>query len=176
MPTVKMTDAVVRRLTAPANARIDYFDAAFPGLCLRVTGPVDQRPERRSWTLFYRLNGKQRRLTFAPGYPAMSLAEARQEATKAQLQIRAGTDPVIKPAQPDTFASHPAFVGVDRFQHRDGFCPSEWHYRALCTLAVHPRIPRQQPPGLAVSSSGLCQLHTSITPFQRRCSNVPRPR
>jgi hypothetical protein len=93
MPTVKLTDAAVRRLTAPQNARIDYFDAAFPGLALRVTGAADQRPERRTWTLFYRFSGKQRRLTFVPGYPALSLADARQEATKAQLQISAGIDP-----------------------------------------------------------------------------------
>ena len=80
MPTVKLTDAAVKRLTAPKSARIDYFDAAFPGLALRVTGPADQRPERKSWTYFYRHGGKQRRLTFEPGYPALSLADARQEA------------------------------------------------------------------------------------------------
>jgi integrase len=113
MPTVKLTDAAVKRLTAPEGARIDYFDAAFPGLALRVTGPTDQRPERRTWTLFYRHHGKQRRLTFEPGYPALSLADARREATKAQLQIRAGTDPAVAKAAakqeasraPDTVAN-----------------------------------------------------------------------
>ena len=69
MPTVKLTDAAVKRLTAPKGARIDYFDAAFPGLALRVTGTADQRPERKAWTYFYRYGGKQRRLTFEPGYP-----------------------------------------------------------------------------------------------------------
>jgi integrase len=113
MPTVKLTDAAVKRLTAPKSSRIDYFDAAFPGLALRVTGPADQRPERKSWTYFYRHGGKQRRLTFEPGYPALSLADARQEATRAQLQIRAGTDPAEQKAQareaasraPDTIAN-----------------------------------------------------------------------
>jgi integrase len=93
MPTVKLTDAAVRRLTAPKNARIDYFDAAFPGLALRVTGGNDRRPDRRTWTFFYRFGGKQRRKTFEPGYPALSLAAARQQATEAQLQIKAGIDP-----------------------------------------------------------------------------------
>jgi integrase len=93
MPAIKLTDAAVQRLKAPPGGRVDYFDAAFPGLSLRVTGSVDQRPERRTWTLFYRIGGRQRRLTFEPGYPALSLAEARAAATQAQLQIKAGLDP-----------------------------------------------------------------------------------
>lgn len=113
MPTVKLTDGAVQRLKAPPGARVDYFDAAFPGLALRVTGAVDQRPDRRTWTLFYRFGGKQRRLTFEPGYPALALAEARQEATKALLMIKAGTDPAAAKVEakaataraPDTIAN-----------------------------------------------------------------------
>jgi integrase len=108
MPTVKLTDAAVKRLTAPKSARIDYFDAAFPGLALRVTGPADQRPERKTWTYFYRHGGKQRRMTFEPGYPALTLAEARSEATEAQLKIRRGTDPAEEKAQARKAASHAA--------------------------------------------------------------------
>jgi integrase len=113
MPTVKLTDAAVRRLKAPPGGRVDYFDAAYPGLALRVTGAVDQRPERRAWTLFYRFGGKQRRLTFEPGYPALSLARARDEANKAKLAIQAGVDPGAAKAEakaaaaraPDTIAN-----------------------------------------------------------------------
>jgi integrase len=113
VPTIKLTDAAVQRLKAPPGGRVDYFDAAFPGFALRVTGAVDQRPERRTWTLFYRIGGRQRRLTFEPGYPALSLAEARAAATQAQLQIKAGVDPAEAKAaakesaarQPDTVAA-----------------------------------------------------------------------
>jgi hypothetical protein len=113
VPTIKLTDAAVQRLKAPPGGRVDYFDAAFPGLALRVTGAVDQRPERRTWTLFYRIGGRQRRLTFEPGYPALSLAEARAAATQAQLQIKAGIDPAETKAAakeraaqaPDTIAN-----------------------------------------------------------------------
>ena len=112
MPTVKLTDAAVQRLKAPPGGRVDYFDAAYPGLALRVTGAVDQRPERRTWTLFYRFGGKQRRLTFEPGYPALGLAEARDTANKAKLAIQAGVDPGAAKAEakaeaartPDTIA------------------------------------------------------------------------
>jgi integrase len=122
MPTIKLTDAAVQRLKAPPGGRVDYFDAAFPGLALRVTGAVDQRPERRTWTLFYRIRGRQRRLTFEPGYPALSLAEARAAATQAQLQIKAGIDPAeVKAAAkeeagraPDTLANvADAFIRLD---------------------------------------------------------------
>jgi integrase len=113
MPTVKLTDAGVQRLKAPPGGRVDYFDAAYPGLALRVTGAVDQRPERRTWTLFYRFGGKQRRLTFEPGYPALGLAEARDTANKAKLAIQAGVDPGAAKAEakaeaaraPDTIAN-----------------------------------------------------------------------
>jgi integrase len=122
MPTVKLTDAAVRRLTAPKNARIDYFDAAFPGLALRVTGGNDRRPDRRTWTFFYRLHGKQRRLTFEPGYPALSLADARQQATEAQLQIKAGVDPAAtKLAAKEQAARAPDTMAnvVDQFVRLD---------------------------------------------------------
>ncbi len=113
MPTVKLTDAAVQRLKAPSGGRVDYFDAAYPGLALRVTGAVDQRPERRTWTLFYRFGGKQRRLTFEPGYPALGLADARDAANKAKLAIQAGVDPGAAKAEakaeaaraPDTIAN-----------------------------------------------------------------------
>jgi integrase len=113
MPTVRLTDAAVQRLKAPSGGRVDYFDAAYPGLALRVTGAVDQRPERRTWTLFYRFGGKQRRLTFEPGYPALGLAEARDAANKAKLAIQAGVDPGAAKAEakaeaaraPDTIAN-----------------------------------------------------------------------
>lgn len=99
MPTVKLTDAAVKTLKAPPGERVDFFDAAYPGLALRVTGAVDQRPERRSWTLFYRFGGKQRRITFEPGYPALTLAKAREAATAAHLQIQAGIDPAAIKAE-----------------------------------------------------------------------------
>lgn len=108
MPTVKLTDAAVQRFKAPPGARVDFFDAAFPGLALRVTGAVDQRPERRTWSLFYRYAGKQRRLTFEPGYPALSLADARNLANRAKVQLQAGVDPGEQKAKTKTEAARPA--------------------------------------------------------------------
>ena len=122
MPTIKLTDAAVQRLKAPPGGRVDYFDAAFPGLAFRVTGAVDQRPERRTWTLFYRIGGRQRRMTFEPGYPALSLAEARAAATQAQLQIKAGLDPAEAKAAAKERAARPpdtVAAAVDSFIRLD---------------------------------------------------------
>ena len=98
MPTVKLTDAAVQRLTAPPGERVDFFDAAFPGLALRVTGAVDRRPARRTWTWFYRFRGKQRRLTFGDYSEKLGLAAARSAATNAQMKLRAGQDPAAERA------------------------------------------------------------------------------
>jgi integrase len=114
MPTVKLTDAAVQRLKAPAGGRVDYFDATLPGFGLRVSGPTPTTPEgRRTWTLFYRHGGKQRRLSLDPPYPALGLAEARKKAGDALARLAEGKDPADDKAQakaaaaraPDTVAN-----------------------------------------------------------------------
>ena len=37
MPKRKLTDLFVERAKPPAHGRVEYFDALFPGLALRVT-------------------------------------------------------------------------------------------------------------------------------------------
>lgn len=87
MPTKKLTDLFVERAPASARGRIEYFDASFPGLALRV---IDKG--RKSWSLFYRLNGRLRRFTIG-GYPAIKPAQARREAIGALERVRQGVDP-----------------------------------------------------------------------------------
>jgi integrase len=112
MPTVKFTDAAVQRLKAPDGGRVDYFDATLPGFGLRVSGKTDRAPEgRRTWVLFYRYRGTQRRLTLDPTYPALSLADARKQAGDALALVSRGIDPAEEKAKtkapiakPKTFA------------------------------------------------------------------------
>ena len=95
MPTVKMTDAAAQKLKAPKGGRVDFFDATLPGFALRVAGPTDRSPEgRRTWTLFYRYGGVQKRLSLSPPYPAMGLADARKQAGEA-LALLPGKDPAV---------------------------------------------------------------------------------
>ena len=100
MPKVKLTDAAVDRFKAPPGQRVEYFDATLPGFGLRVAGPTRSTPEgRKSWVLFYRLGGHQKRLTLAKPYPALSLKDARREAGEALQLVAMGIDPVAQRAE-----------------------------------------------------------------------------
>src|SRR5437899_289816 len=96
MPTVRLTDAAVKRYRAAPGERIDYFDALLPGFGLRVSGPSPRNPAGgKSWILMYRYGGTKKRLTIEPAYPALGLAAARQEARDALQQLGKGKDPAI---------------------------------------------------------------------------------
>jgi len=70
------------------RARTEYPDSKVRGLALRVTPSG-----AKSWTMRYRTpTGEQRRLNLGT-YPAVGLAKAREEATKALGRIAAGDDP-----------------------------------------------------------------------------------
>ncbi len=100
MPKLKLTDAAVQRLKAPAGNRVDYFDATLPGFALRVAGPTPSTPEgRRTWTLFYRFAGTQKRISLAPPYPVLGLAEARRQAGDMLARLAEGHDPAAARVQ-----------------------------------------------------------------------------
>jgi len=63
LPTKGLTELFVERVKSPAHGRAEYFDAAFRGLALRVT-----ETGHKSWSLHYRIGGKQRRFTIGT-YP-----------------------------------------------------------------------------------------------------------
>jgi integrase len=113
MPTVKLTDAAVQKFKVLPGARVEYFDATLPGFGLRVAGPTPRTPQgRRTWVLFYRYRGEQRRLSLEPPYPALSLADARKQAGDALALVSQGIDPAVVKAKakepvakPDTFAT-----------------------------------------------------------------------
>jgi integrase len=93
MPIKRLTDQFVERVKSPANGRVDYFDASFPALSLRVSAQG-----RKRWCLFYRRGGQQRRYTLGP-YPQLKPARARVLATEALDQVKAGFDPAARREQ-----------------------------------------------------------------------------
>jgi integrase len=103
----KLTDLFVERAKPPARGRVEYFDASFPGLALRVTANGS-----KSWSIFYRFGGRLRRFTIGT-YPAIKPAQARREATTALERVREGFDPAqekrarreLRPPEADTFAA-----------------------------------------------------------------------
>src|SRR5262249_18237140 len=78
----------------PGVVQSDYFDEKVPGLALRVS------PTFKSWTLHYKLSGKQIRWTLGK-YPTLSLAGARTRSLEAKTEIADGRDPRARTA--DTF-------------------------------------------------------------------------
>jgi integrase len=87
MPQRKLTATSVDKLKAPEAGRVEYFDTILTGFALRITSN-----NHRSWVLFYRIGGRQRRLTIG-SYPLFSLADAREEARQALQLVEKGNDP-----------------------------------------------------------------------------------
>jgi integrase len=89
MPVKNLTAQWVAKAPALPSGRIDYFDRRTTGLGLRVS-PTGAK----SWFVMYRVKGDatKRRLTL-DGYPAMTLANARQRALEVLLAASRGQDP-----------------------------------------------------------------------------------
>jgi integrase len=92
MPTRKLTDLFVRNVKPTPGKRVEYFDASFGGLALRVT-----ETGNKSWALFYRIHGRLRRFTIG-SYPAIEPAAARKKATEALEKVELGKDPAAEKA------------------------------------------------------------------------------
>jgi integrase len=90
MPTKKLTNLFVERVKPPPRGRVEYFDAVFGGLALRVTDRG-----HKSWTLFYRIGGRLRRFTIG-NCPPIKPAQARREADDALERVRQGIDPAVE--------------------------------------------------------------------------------
>lgn len=87
MPKATFTARWVHALSPPATGQVDYFDSKPPSLGLRVTPHG-----RKTWFIMYRSGGRLRRLTLGT-YPALSLADARQQAMAVRHAVAQGDDP-----------------------------------------------------------------------------------
>ena len=84
--TLKFTDKAIKALE-PKDKRYVVMETNGVGFGVRVT-PTGTK----SWIFVYRLKGKLYRMTFGE-YPAMSLANARQEHAAARKLLKSGIDP-----------------------------------------------------------------------------------
>src|SRR5215207_6133468 len=89
MPTKNLTDLFCERVKPPARGRVEYFDASFGGLALRVT-----ESGHKSFSVHYRANGKLRRYTLGT-FPGLKPAQARRDAAAAIELARTGSDPTV---------------------------------------------------------------------------------
>lgn len=89
--TLKLTDALIRSLTAPARGnRVTYERGAgaVRGFGVRVTAAG-----AKSFVLNYTVTGRERRFTIG-AYPGWSVAAARDEARRLRQAIDRGEDPL----------------------------------------------------------------------------------
>ena len=84
----QLTDRSIRNLKTEKTQE-DFYDKGFSdgSFAVRVT-----TSGRKSFVLFYRANGRKRRMTLGT-YPAMSLAEARKKARDVLNEVFKGHDP-----------------------------------------------------------------------------------
>lgn len=86
-----LTDTKVKSLTVAEGKRLEVFDAAEPGLMVRVSRKG--QTINRVWYLRYRLpDGRQPRFKLGT-YPATSLDGARDKARDAKKTLEGGEDP-----------------------------------------------------------------------------------
>jgi integrase len=95
-----LTATAVERIRAPASGQTDHFDQGYPGLALRVS-----YGGAKAWVYFYRLYGKQKRLTLGR-WPSMSLSAAREAWRDARKTLDKGESPQHqRPAAANSFAA-----------------------------------------------------------------------
>lgn len=91
MPTLRLTDAAIKRFKKPETGRVEYWDSHTRGFGLRLSATGMQ-----SWVVITRSlqagAWKQQRVTLG-SYPALSLAQARKKATDAITAAKKGDDP-----------------------------------------------------------------------------------
>lgn len=87
MPSLRLTEAVIRKLQCPDKGQTDYFEEGNFNLCLRVG-----HGGAKTFYLVQRIDGRQRRLKLGR-YPQMSLAEARVALREARDRLLAGEGP-----------------------------------------------------------------------------------
>jgi integrase len=85
-----MTARKVASLKPPASGQVDYWAEDLPGFGLRLSAGG-----RAAWCVMYRLGRRKVRLTLGT-FPAMPLAQAREEAKTALARVQSGGDPAAE--------------------------------------------------------------------------------
>jgi integrase len=90
VPTLKLTSRALDTLPLPSR-RVEYFDESLPGFAVRIFPSG-----RRVFTLLYRMKGgrtKKKERVDLGTYPPLTLAQARDLATRLKAEIQLGKDP-----------------------------------------------------------------------------------
>ena len=141
MPIKKLTTRLVMSLEVPSTGQIDYWDQSKTSFGIRVS-----KGGQKTWTLLYRINRRQRRLKLGT-FPTMGLADARERARKALLDVADGRDPAaekIAARHAKTFAQ----LADEYMEHHA--IPKKKSWRNDLQMIKHDLLPRWKdtPPSL----------------------------
>lgn len=87
MPTIRLTQVAVDKLAAPKAGRLEFFDSHLPGFGLRIAASG-----HRTWQVFYRVGGRQRRYTIGPVAIYPKVEQARERAREILRDAERGID------------------------------------------------------------------------------------
>lgn len=107
----RLTDKTVTHLAPPSAGRVDVFDTLLPGFGVRVN-----TKGRKTFFVFYRVNGRQSRLLLGDYSETegqgVKLAEARAAARAAMTKVAEGDDPRQSPSETIPDGARESFEGV----------------------------------------------------------------
>jgi integrase len=91
MPKRAITQLFLERISPPKAGRVEYWDTAQPGLCLRVSASG-----AKSWACMYRVSGKQVRETLGTIAEIPRVADARALAEASIEKAKGGVHPIAE--------------------------------------------------------------------------------
>lgn len=106
-----LTTRGIEAMKPDPTKRLEIPDGAQPGLYL-----VAHASGRKSWAVRYRWQGKPRKLTLEPPYPALSLAQARAAAQAALRTLAEGRDPADEKREAKAAAGDAEAADRDHFK------------------------------------------------------------
>jgi integrase len=102
----RLTDAAAHK-RKPTDKRVEVHDGNGLYFVIQPTGA-------KSWAYRYRTDGKSRKLTLGT-FPALSIAEARQNAAAAAVKVQRGVDPIIEKKRSEARATSTVNAMLDAF-------------------------------------------------------------
>jgi integrase len=131
VPKLKLTDATLKSLKAPAAGQADYFDTLLPSFGVRVSAKG-----QKTFFVFDRVGGKLRRMSLGRYDPVTAtLAAARDKARAFKANAERGVDPVVEAKREEAAAEAGTFgKAVERFlaRQRPKLAASTYREYRLC--------------------------------------------
>ena len=91
----KFTELFLRNLKNPTSGQDNYIDKTPPLASVNGHLGLKVGKQKRTWYIRYRINSKRKSLKLG-FYPAISLADAREEAVQLLTTVSNGTDPQLE--------------------------------------------------------------------------------